>query len=198
MATPRSNPFIWVTWLAKAMSGDSACLWGAWFQVHNKLDAKQPSEFDLVGWQVDHARMLTELIRELKKPGRFVNREQRISLQLPLNGATISGTADCVVYENQSIHVYDCKTGKDRPSDQIQVMTYLYMLGQTPVHAGKSIAGTVVYSDHRVSVPGLPGGFESNLEYFVNLLAGPTAPPREPGLDCRFCNLTSFDCPDRQ
>ena len=46
MANPRKSPYIWVTWLAKVMSGDVTCHWQSWFQSHNQLTEKQSGDFD--------------------------------------------------------------------------------------------------------------------------------------------------------
>lgn len=62
MAKPRSNLYIHATWLAKVISGEVACQWQFWFQTHNQIEKKQPSTFNLVGWNINHTRMLTELI----------------------------------------------------------------------------------------------------------------------------------------
>ena len=61
MANPRKSPYIWVTWLAKVMSGDATCHWQGWFQSHNQLTEKQSGDFDSAGWVISHTKMLTEL-----------------------------------------------------------------------------------------------------------------------------------------
>ncbi len=196
MAIPRKSPFIWVTWLAKAMAGEYGCLYGIWFQVHNQLTEKRPSDFDLIKYQMDHSRLLTELTLELADREVAPLREIGLACEFPECGATLKGKVDCALIGPTAAELYDCKTGKEKQSDLIQVLLYMYMLGRMPAHSARVISGAVVYADHRLPVPHLPEGFEENVRYFVEKLSDPTPLPKSPGEDCRFCNLTTSDCPE--
>lgn len=56
MANLRKSSYILVKWLTKIMAGDITCQWQSWFQSQNQLTEKQLSDFDLVGWKIDHTR----------------------------------------------------------------------------------------------------------------------------------------------
>ena len=94
--------------------------------------------------------------------------------------------------------VYDCKTGKPRTSDRVQVMIYMYALSTYPRFAQSRIRGMVIYQDRRLEIPYLPEQFDSDVAYFKRLLAEETLLGKSPGHDCQFCKITSTDCPDRQ
>jgi hypothetical protein len=196
-ATPRNEPFIWATWLAKVMSGRVNCQWQYWFQSHHKLLSKQPSTFDVLNWQIGHTRLLTEVKQELLARGLRPRTEVSIKFELPGLETRISGKADCVVVDGSEVMLYDFKTGRQHKSDRLQVMIYMYGLATLPLYASSRIRGTVVYRDERVSVPDLSETFESDLTYFARLLSAATEPQREPGPDCAMCAISSIDCPDR-
>ena len=75
MATPRSGPYIWVTWLSKLLVGDAYCEWAAWFKAHYTEYARVPSSFNLAAWQVDHTAMLTTVREGLEASGADVSLE---------------------------------------------------------------------------------------------------------------------------
>ena len=196
MANPRSSPYLWATWLARAMSGEVACQWQFWFQVHNQLTEKVPDPFDLVGWRIDHTRLLNELAKTLQGRGLKPKLCYHFRLDLPPN-ATLGGEVDCLVVSDAQVSVFDCKTGHPRASDQIQVMVYMHALTQLPALRERSFTGVVVYKDRRAEIPFLPDTFASNFDYFVDFLTASDAPQKSPGADCRFCPITARDCSAR-
>jgi hypothetical protein len=196
-ATPRNEPFIWATWLAKVMVGRASCEWQYWFQTHHRLLAKQPSTFDSVGWQIGHTRLLSEVRREIGASGLRTNIEFGIEFRLPGIAAKIAGKADCLVVDGSDVMVYDCKTGHPHATDRVQVMIYMYGLSTYPQFAAARIRGTVIYRDDRVEIPQLPETFATDLTYFAGLLAAGEEPERQPGDDCAFCNIALVDCSDR-
>ncbi|HEX3721856.1 MAG TPA: PD-(D/E)XK nuclease family protein [Nitrolancea sp.] len=196
-AASRREPFIWVSWLAKVMAGQVSCEWQYWFQAHHKLLSKQPSTFDALGWQIGHTRLLSEVKREVVSSGLRPRTEFGVEFRLPGLEAKISGKADCLVVDGSNVMIYDCKTGKPRESDRVQVMIYMYGLATYPQFATSRIRGTVIYRDERFEIPYLPETFASDLGYFATLLAMDEEPARQPGQDCDYCNIASVDCPDR-
>jgi len=196
-ATPRHEPFIWATWLAKVMSGRVNCQWQYWFQSHHKLLSKQPSTFDSLNWKIGHTRLLTELKQEVLASGLQPRTEVSIKFELPGLDTRISGKADCLVVDGSNVMLYDCKTGHPHDSDRAQVMIYMYGLATLPQYASSRIRGTVVYRDGWVAVPDLSETFESDLTFFAKLLSAYAEPQREPGPDCALCNIHAVDCPDR-
>lgn len=196
MANPRKSPYIWIKWLASIMSGEVTCHYQGWFQSQNQLTEKQPSDFDLTGWIINHTKMLTELKDKLIDEGNIPLIEQSINLKVPNSNIEIAGKPDCVVESEDNVVIYDCKTGKERVSDQVQVMLYMYLLSKDKF-SGKQIKGVVMYKDKEIEISNLPENFEENFNFFVKILSSPKPPMKNPGDNCRFCSITKNDCPER-
>ncbi len=196
MAELRDSPFIWVSWLTKIMTGETTCQWQGWFKSKNKLTEEQPNDFNLVGWTIDHTKLLTELQRELIKAGYNPVVEQPIKHKILDTDMVVSGKIDCIVEKEDEVVVYDCKTGKERSSDQAQVMIYIYFLSKNEVYK-KPIKGIVMYKDKKVEISNLPENFEENFNFFVEVLSSTDSPPKNAGESCRFCSITKTDCPER-
>lgn len=197
MVSPRTNPYVHVTWLAKIMAGEAVCHWQYWFQAHNQLSQRMASSPELVGWQVEHSRMVMELATKLAGRGGKLHREYRIKLRTARHEAVVAGSIDCLVDEDSRVTIYECKVGQPRQSDLVQTMVYMHCVSQLPVFAGKSVRGFVIYKDQHSPIPELPENFAANFDYFVDLLAGTSPALKFPGPDCRFCRLTVDQCPER-
>src|SRR5690606_30645947 len=118
-AVPRRRPYIWVTWLARVMSGEVWCHWQYWFQTHHILKDRQPSDFDSIAWNIEHTRLLTELRREVARPGVRMHTEFEFRIQVPPDDTTVAGKIDCRVDVGESLVVYDCKTGQPRVAHRV-------------------------------------------------------------------------------
>ena len=84
----------------------------------------------------------------------------------------------------------------------VQVMIYLYAMPESagPQYRLARLAGEVVYPTHTVRVPkgALPDQFIHNLVSLIRRLAADQPPARIPSRqECRFCDITAADCPDR-
>ena len=196
MANPRKSPYIWVTWLAKVMSGDVTCHWQSWFQSHNQLTEKQSGDFDSAGWVMSHTKMLTELKESLIEEGYNPLIEHSLRYHIPNSRIEVAGKSDCIIEKEDEVIVYDCKTGKESDTHQVQVMLYMYILSKIKFPE-KQIIGIVKYRDKEIEVSKLPEDFEENFNFFVNILSSPKPPMKNPGDDCRFCSITENDCPER-
>ena len=196
MVEKRNTPYIWVSWLAEIMSGDLTCHWKVWFKTHNKLTKKQPSDFDSVEWKINHTKKLTEVKDRLIKNNYVPKVERYIEYRIPNSNAIVQGRIDCVIENDDSITIYECKTGRERDSDQAQVLLYMYILSKTNP-SKKQIKGIISYNDKEVEISNLPSNFEENFNYFVNILISTNYPVKNPGNDCRFCDITKEDCPER-
>ncbi len=193
MAEKRNSPYIWVSWLAEIMSGDLSCHWKVWFKTHNKLTKKQSSDFDSVAWKINHTKKLTEVKDRLIKNNQNPKLEKYIEYKIPNSNAIIQGRIDCAIETEDTITIYECKTGKERDSDQAQVMLYMYILSK---NSKKQIKGIISYNDKEIEII-LPENFEENFNFFVNKLISIECPIKNPGNDCRFCDITKEDCPER-
>lgn len=198
MAEPRKSPFIWATWLSKVMSGDGDCQWGAWFQTHNQLGKQQPDDPALSAWMVDHTRMVTQLQKDLRFGGLKPLPGMDVAIPNLPYGAVVKGKLDCLTNEDSLATVYDCKTGRQKNADTVQVQIYMLALSRMSAFAQKTIRGVVVYKEDRLDVPPISDSFIENFNYFVDLLAGDEEPMKVPSKnDCRFCKITRNDCEER-
>ena len=106
-----------------------------------------------------------------------------------------------IAQNNEEVVIIDAKTGRDRPSHAVQVMIYQYAL---PLalnrYRNRKITGLVKYPDSAVKVPALTqdAPFVNRMTTLIRRLAAPKpailAPSRA---ECRFCDITDADCPDR-
>jgi CRISPR/Cas system-associated exonuclease Cas4 (RecB family) len=198
MATKRAYPYIWVTWLSSIMSGDNPCKWQPWFKANYKMEKEQPSDFDLTSWKIKHTRLLTELSEELELvDGIELRIEEELKFTFEETQTILAGKADCICKRSKIITIYECKTGKERESDKVQVMIYMWLLSNDPRTSNHTILGEVVYSDKRVRIAKLDESFESDLLYFVKLLSRKKPPQKSPGSACKICKITSDDCDKR-
>ena len=201
MAAPRTNPYVWVTWLTKQLAGEDSCRWKLWFRANHTYD-RVPGDFDLARWTADHTQLLSAQAAELRDQGYAVYLEGQNDFRLKgANGATLAGKADIVAVGRTDAVVIDCKTGKERNSDKLQVLLYMLALPLTAVHCrGRQLRGEVRYRDDGVGVAAssVDDEFRAMVKDAMDLAAAPSAPPRTPSAsECRYCDVTAADCHDR-
>ena len=200
---PRSGPYIWATWLARLLVGDASCEWAAWFRAHYKEFERMPGDFDAVAWQIRHTAILNEVRDRLEAGGSSVLTENQCHFSLRGNsGAVIGGKPDLVAFgeDNRAI-VYDVKTGQRRPSDAAQVMIYMYALPYVSRYRGMSFEGRVVYADGgeiEIAASAVNDSFRADLHALIRRVTAADAPRRRPSaFECKMCDITPNDCPDR-
>jgi hypothetical protein len=201
----RSGAYVWVTWLSRLMAGEAHCEWATWFRAHYTGFRKAPSDFQRAQWMAEHTRGVSELARERTALGETVFKEDQNAFKLTATkaGLVLSGKADLVAQDAAgATTVYDMKTGVQHESHAIQVMLYMLCLPYASERfRGKELAGCVVYKDGtRVAIPAsaITDAFRHSVRYFVDLLDEAEPPPRTPSeAECRYCDLTSDDCPER-
>lgn len=201
MATKRSGAYVWVTWITKLLAGEDSCLWKMWFKANNKYD-KVPSDFDLTKWTADHTALLERRADELRADGYTVYIEDQNSFRLEgQNGALLSGKADIVAIRDDDACVIDCKTGKERHSDNLQVLLYMLVLPITVErYRGLVFRGEVQYVSHMVPIDqsGLSADFKTRLKEKMDVAASQDQPLKTPSFsECSWCDITSADCPER-
>ena len=200
---PRSGPYIWATWLAKLLVGDASCQWAAWFKAHYKEYERMPGDFDAVAWQIRHTAMLNEVRDRLEAGGSSVLTENQCRFTLRGgSGAAIGGKPDLVaIGEDNRATVYDVKTGRQRLSDAAQVMIYMYALPYIDRYRGMSFEGRVAYADgSELEIPAgrVNDSFREDLHALIRRITAADAPNRRPSaFECRMCDITPNDCPDR-
>ena len=97
--------------------------------------------------------------------------------------------------------IIDVKTRREQPWHSVQVIIYQYALPLAlPQYRNVRIGGEVIYPTHTVRIPRgkLPSRFTQDLGALIRLLAADTPPKRVPSaVECRFCDITAADCPER-
>ena len=198
-----SGPYIWVTWAAKLLTGENSCEWAAWFKAQHESWSweKVSSGFDQAGWMIKHTALVNQLRAEWEDNGYTVTTEGQNSFALRGSAATLAGKADLIAARNKEAVIIDAKTGKPQPSHSAQVMIYQYAVPKgLERHRGLEFRGQVAYTDHSVEIP--PGavdqGFVRNLGALVQRLGADSPARRVPSAgECRFCDITRADCPER-
>jgi hypothetical protein len=202
MTMKRKQPYVWVTWLSKIMAGEQACLWASWFRAHHQDYEKVASSFDLASWNVEHTRLLIRTRSKLSAGGAEVRVEgQNAFRHRHPCGAVLAGKPDIIAFEEGEALVIDCKTGRPKVSDQIQVQIYMAVLPMCfPKLRDCPVRGSVVYADHEVDIAPMviDARFGKHLDYFMNLVASESPPPTAPNTrECMFCDITEKDCSSR-
>jgi hypothetical protein len=201
VATKRSKPYIWATWITKLLAGENQCAWAAWFRAHHRYD-KLPRDADLAAWTSEHTAMVGERSQALVADGYNIYREEQNSFALRgQSGAVLSGKPDIVAVKGRDVRVIDCKTGAPRNSDQLQVLLYLFVLPLTnPSYRDKRLVGEVVYRAAAVSVSAtdVDGAFKQHLTSTLQQVTADEPPEWVPSYgECRFCDISCGDCPAR-
>ena len=204
MAQLRTNgPYTWVTWLPRLLSGESSCEWATWFKAQHEGNswARVPSDFDQAGWLMDHTALLNEQRGLWERQEYSVLTEAQNSFTLRGSSAALAGKPDLVAQRKGEVTVIDAKTGRPSPHHAIQVMIYMYALPRAVErYKGMALSGQVAYPDHVVDIPAeaVDEGFIRNLGGLIRRLAAGTPARHIPSpMECRFCEITQADCPER-
>ena len=98
MAEKRAGtPYIWVTTLAKLLTGENSCEWVGWFKAHYQNWKKPPSDFDSTGWMLQHTALVNRERDSLEVGGYEVHTENQNLFRLRGSTATIAGKPDLTV-----------------------------------------------------------------------------------------------------
>ena len=199
MATRRTDPYIWVTWLTKLLAGESTCEWSAWFRAHHKDYDKLPIDFDLARWTIEHNELVNARREQLLDEGYEVTVEDENAFKrIGQTGIVVSGKPDLLAIRDGAGIVEDCKTGRPRTSDQLQVLVYMLLLPiKNPRCEGISLSGRIVYKTSSVDIPatGLDEAFRSRFVNLVRKVGGESPLPKHPAWsECRWCDIGPADC----
>ena len=198
-----TGPYIWVTWLPRLLSGGSSCEWSSWFKAQHEgwSWSRMLSDFDQTGWMMNHTALLNEHRQKWEQQGYSVLTEGQNSFNLRGSSAVLAGKPDLVARRRDQITVIDATTGRHSPAHTAQVLIYMYALPRAlERYKGLSLAGQVAYPDHLVDIPAdaVDGNFVENLGGLIRRLASqmPARRVASPA-ECRYCETTPADCPDR-
>ena len=160
-----------------------------------------PSDFDQTSWLLNHTALLKEQRQRWEQQGYSVLTEGQNSFNLRGSSAVLAGKPDLVARRRDQVTVIDAKTGRPSPAHAIQVLIYMYALPRAlEWYRELSIAGQVAYTHHVVDIPAeaVDGRFVESLGGLIRRLASQMPVRRVPSqVECRFCEITPTDCPER-
>ena len=206
MTTPRTNPYLYVTWIPRYLTGEKSCLYAAWFKANHQNYKKKPSDFNSAKWNMEHTDLMNEFVEELEERGCqiFIERQNSFRVESARSGVVVGGTPDIIaVYPDGRAVIYDAKTGQESASHIAQVQLYMYLLPKAQIARwkGKRFEGTVVYADgseRHIAADSVDDAFVSRLVEFMRKMTSDMPPRRVPSLaECGWCELTKADCPER-
>ena len=115
--------------------------------------------------------------------------------------ATIAGKPDMIGEKHHELLISDAKTGRPSPSHQAQVRIYQYAVPRAlPQFRSKDARGQVRYPDSYVGSPAsaVSPEFIANMGALIRRLAADEPARRVPSAqECRFCDISTEDCPVR-
>jgi hypothetical protein len=184
------------------MAGEQSCIWASWFKAHHQDYKKEGSDFDVAKWNIEHTRLLIQTRTDLVARQFDLRVEGQNAFQYRhASGAILAGRPDIVAIDGMDLWIVDCKTGKPRTSDRIQVQLYMYVF---PICFPRfnlfTIRGRVIYSNSEVEIEpsAADARFGNHLDYFMNLIAGGNEPFKAASQsECRFCDIAAIHCPCR-
>ncbi|MEO1211511.1 MAG: PD-(D/E)XK nuclease family protein [Cyanobacteria bacterium J06638_20] len=202
--TPKQAPYIWVTWLAPLIDGANHCHWATWFQANYKFDKSTDEDF-FAEWRMKHESLLNQRVEELQQEGYDVYVEDENSFKITGKDkkTVISGKADIVAIRADEVIVEDCKTGRKRSYDHIQVLMYMMLLAAPggPSHCrGKKIEGRLIYNGEVIDVPSdlLTADFKDAFRNIARMASGTEEPRKTPSArECRYCKVPAGHCSER-
>lgn len=201
MPQRREHPYIWATWLSRLLTGENSCEWAIWFKANYQDWTKQPSDFDQAQWLLEHTALLNERRANWEVGGYGVDVEAQNRFELRGTTATLAGRPDIIAHRGDDGVIVDAKTGHDSPSHAVQVMIYLYAVPKALRRYREiKLSGQVTYRDHTVRVPSeaVDENFVRNLGALIRRISADEPARRVPSpQECRYCDMTATDCPQR-
>ena len=204
-AIRRPKPYIHISWLAKLLADSGPCEWEAWFKTQHESSSweKVPSDFNLAKWQQEHDALLRRELEFRKDTGATLAGYQK-RLIWDWGNATLDGTPDLIyVDQNGVLTVQDCRTGKPRDKDRLQIMLCMWALPLVDsIYSGRPLQGRVVYPKYdcewTVPASAIDDSFISKVNTLIDRLADKDGVRRFPSFDgCRFCDIPKSICEDR-
>lgn len=205
MANPRRGlPDVFVTSITGLLAGDADCHFSPWYRARYWLKNDDPN-FDKAAWVAEHTEMLAAHVRLLRAEGWahiFVEKQNLFSWIGKT--AKLTGKPDILAFRDEParlVLVSDVKTGQRKSRDYHQVLEYMVALPYVrPDMEGYAISGELVYRDGRVEIApheAAPAVRKQVTSLLCEMGFG-MPPEKTPSTEeCRYCPLSSTDCPDR-
>ncbi len=199
------KPSVYVTSLSGLLSGDKECKYSAWFRSRFWYDKVEDKTFDLASWTADHTAMVQAQQMELVANGWSVTLESANKFDLEGKTGSLVGKPDIRAEKwadgkLTAVRIVDCKTGKRRNSDYLQVLLYLYAELKMRPEVRASLRGSVVYKDAQVFVD--PGDLHhvrmAAIGDTMRQICGDeplTASPSQ--RECQYCDIPATYCAAR-
>ena len=201
LAQRREHPYIWATWLPRLLTGENSCKWTVWFKAHYQDWTRTPSEFNHAECMLNHTALLNKRKADWKNGGFDVNIEEQNNFQLQGTSATLAGKPDLITQRDGQAVIVDVKNGQESASHVVQVMIYLYAIPRAlERYRTLKLRGQATYLDHTVRIPAeaVDDQFIQSLGTLIRRLAADKPPTRVPSRqECRFCDISALDCPER-
>lgn len=198
----RSKPYIWITSLAKVMSGDVSCAFSPWFAAHFEKYDKVQRDFDGDAWVRNHTALLRQINENYKARGVKTRLEDQNWMRIKGTAADLGAKPDLIAYDH-GVRILDAKTGKPKDSDRIQVKLYmwLWILENGEPKTPTSLTGQVIYpgnADRVISSDEIDEAFRGHAVEAIKRIAELEIPDASPSpRGCSYCDITKADCPDR-
>ena len=150
---------------------------------------------------LDHTDLVNQARESREALGYEVFTENQNSFRLRGRYATLAGKPDVIAIKGRDAVIIDAKTGRSSPHHAAQVMVYQYAVPRAlEEYRGVEFRGHVIYPDSNVQIPvsGIDRKFVDRLGALIRRLADNEPARRVPYAgECRFCDITSEDCPER-
>ena len=207
MTTRRDVSRAHVTSIAKLMSGDSSCIYSAWFRSwHERYRRAETDGAGLADWNMRHTTMMHETVALLEKDGYEVNIEGQnwFETRSSKTGSIVIGKPDIIsMSPDGRVTLLDIKAGQPRPADEIQVKLYMHLLPLSghPRWSGVRMGGKVLYANSRavdLSPDDITSEFRHSLAVVMRQVVAPEPARLVPSeRECGWCVVTGDDCHGR-
>ena len=197
--------YIRATLIRALLSGDAQCEWAAWFQGRHSPHSwtKRPRTFDFENWRQEHNLALQKTRDRWEQEGYITTIEDQNEFRMSGQSAILVGKPDLIVRKEDTGIIIDVKTGKPREADKFQVMLYMWAVSKFPHlrQQVKQLEGLVEYpgvDEVRIPASAIDEVFTNFVVSLIRRLSSEVSARKVPSLsECRFCGITSEDCPER-
>ena len=207
-ATRNSNgkAYIRVTGIRSLLAAESFCDFSAWFQAcHDPRSWKKvPSTFDFEAWRKEHDRNLLHARDYWEGHGYETTIEDQNDFRIVGESAILVGKPDLIARKGDEGIVIDMKTGKTKNADKVQVMLYMWAVNMVPrlKQDVKDYRGIVYYTGKRPPTKIAPHeineDFDRSVVDLINRVSSDEPARKAPSVkECKYCNVSIADCPER-
>jgi hypothetical protein len=163
---------------------------------------RQPTGFNGVAWRAKHNALVRKTAAWQQQGGGtvFLESQNRFTLR-GRSGVVLTGQPDLISIQASRGRVTDCKTGSPQDCHVAQVKTYMLALPYARLeYTNVELSGRVQYDGDAYDIrpEDIDEEFRQQFRDTMALLAGDQPPSSVPSeWECKYCPLTSQDCPAR-